>query len=433
MINHTTRRKYSLPLKLNELIHSEEFKVTHRCSETDFIRERLLTFPRIILMLLGLPQKSYASELRTTFETLDGTNINTPTNVAFSKARKKIKQSAFIGLNDYLFDISQLQIEKHRVTYKRYILIGIDGSTLQLPDTKELREHFDPKRLPTDIPQARISECFDVGSDLRIDAIIAPIATSEREMLVQHLKKLPPNALVVMDRGYAAHWVFQLLLEMDMKFCIRTSVTFNASVKNFLNSEKKDAVIKIPATVISKAPLKEAGITPKSVYVRAVRIELSSGETEVLITNLDANEVTAEELKEVYWQRWGSETAYKTEKQNYAVENFSGKTKESIYQDYHANIFVMNLTAIIALPAHEVIEEVTMSRKKQYTLNWRNAARLMREKAVALLGVAQKAADTLRDIFRNFGEDLNIVRPGRQFRRFKKRSTRKYHMTLKSL
>ena len=93
----------------------------------------------------------------------------------------------------------------------------------------------------------------------------------------------------------------------------------------------------------------------------------------------------------------------------------------------------MNLTAIIVLPAHEAIEEVTMFRKRQYTLNWRNVARLMREKAVALLGLAQKAADTLRDIFLNFGEDLNIVRPGRQFRRFKKRSTRKYHMTLKSL
>ena len=93
----------------------------------------------------------------------------------------------------------------------------------------------------------------------------------------------------------------------------------------------------------------------------------------------------------------------------------------------------MNLTAIIVLPAHEAIEEVTMFRKRQYTLNWRNVARLMREKAVALLGLAQKAADTLRDIFLNFGEDLNIVRPGRQFRRFEKWSTRKYHMTLKSL
>ena len=120
---------------------------------------------------------------------------------------------------------------------------------------------------------------------------------------------------------------FQLLLEMNMKFCIRTSVTFNASVKIILNSGKKDAVIKTPATILSKAPLKDEGFTPKSVYVRAVRIELSSGVTEVLITNLDANEVTAEELKEVYWQRWGSETAYKTEKQNFAVEFSSGKKK----------------------------------------------------------------------------------------------------------
>jgi len=386
-----------------------------------------------MLLLLGLPQKSYAAELRTCFEILDGTDINSPTKSAFSKARSKIKHSAFISLNDSLMSISSCKINKHRKRFKGYVIVGIDGSYTQLPEEKVLREHFDPNRVENDIPLARISECFDVGSDLRLDAIIAPTATSERAMLVDHLKKMPPDALIVLDRGYAAHWIFQLLIEMNIKFCIRTPVGFNQSVKNFLTSGEPDVTITIPATSISYQQLEQRDFTPKSVDVRAVRIELDSGETEILITNIEDDEMSPVELKEVYWMRWGSETAYKREKLNYCVENFTGKTVESVYQDYYANIVMMNLTAVIALPAHEIIEKETSTRKRDYSLNWMNAARVMRDNAITLLGIAKKAGDALCSIFRNLGEDLNMVRPNRQFDRTKKTSRRKFNMNRKML
>jgi hypothetical protein len=431
--HHTDRTENSLPLELHKLIHSDKFKASHRRSNEDFTRNRTLPFSRTMLLLLGLPQKSYAAELRTCFKTLDGTDVNSPTKAAFSKARSKIKHSAFISLNDSLLSTSSGKINKYRKRFKGYIIIGIDGSYTQLPDEKILREYFDPNRVENDIPLARISECFDIGSDLRLDAIIAPTATSERIMLVDHLKKLPPNALIVLDRGYAAHWVFQLLIEMNIKFCIRTSVGFNQSVKDFLSSEEQDATITVPATSISNQQLEHNNLTPEPVDVRAVRIELNSGETEVLITNIDEDEMSPMELKEVYWMRWGSETAYKREKLNYCVENFTGKTVESIYQDYYANIVMMNLTAVIALPAHEIIEDETSTRKQRHSLNWMNAARLMRENGIALLGLAKKSGEILCSIFRNLGEDLNSVRPNRQFDRTKKTSRRKFNMNRKML
>ncbi len=433
MKHHTDRTENNLPLELHKLIHSDKFKASHRRSDKDFTRNRTLTFSRTMLLLLGLPQKSYAAELRTCFETLDGTNVNSPTKAAFSKSRSKIKHSAFISLNDFLLSSSNGKINKYRKKFKGYVIIGIDGSYTQLPDEKILREHFDPNRLENDIPLARISECFDVGSDLRLDSIIAPTATSERAMLIDHLKKMPSNALIVMDRGYAAHWVFLLLIEMNIKFCIRTSVGFNQSVKNFLSSGELDSTINIPVTSISNQQLEQSHFTPKPVDVRAVRIELNSGETEVLITNIVADEMSAMELKEVYWMRWGSETAYKREKLNYCVENFTGKTVESIYQDYYANIVMMNLTAVIALPAHKIIKEETSKRTRDYSLNWMNAARLMRENAIALLGLAKKTGEVLCSIFRNLGEDLNIVRQNRLFDRTKKTSRRKFNMNRKMI
>lgn len=429
----TTRAENNLPSQLHALIHSDELKQAHRRSDEDFTRNRALTFSRTVLTLLALPQKSYSAELRTVFETLDGTDEKAPTRSALTRARSKVKHSVFIVLNKSLLGMSAEQISNHRITFKKYTLVGIDGSTLQLPEDEELRKKFDPNRPANDIPQARISECFDIGTDLRLDAIIAPTSTSERDMLVRHLKSLPENVLLVMDRGYAAHWVFQLLVDMNIKFCIRTSTGFNKSIRSFLDSGEKEAATTIYPTDVSEEQLGAQSLAPRPVEVRAVRVELDTGETEILITNLDADDVPHGEMKELYWMRWGSETAYKREKLNYAVENFSGLTAESVYQDYYANIFMMNLTAIIALPAHSIIEEETKTCTRRYSLNWMNAARLMREKGVALLGLADKAAAVFRQIFRNLGDDLTIVRPGRSFERKVKSPGRKFCMNHKML
>ena len=125
------RVKNNLPLELHKLLHSHEFKASHRCSDKDFTRTRALPFSRTMLLLLSLPQKSYSAELRSCFQVLDGTTANYPTSAAFSKARRKIKHSAFTSLNDFLMSLSCKKINQYRKKFKGYTIIGIDGSYLQ--------------------------------------------------------------------------------------------------------------------------------------------------------------------------------------------------------------------------------------------------------------------------------------------------------------
>jgi hypothetical protein len=68
------------------------------------------------------------------------------------------------------------------------------------------------------------------------------------------------------------------------------------------------------------------------ITVRFVRIRLSTGETEVLVTSLptqggiNSEQYTTQMLKELYNLRWGIETLFGVLKERLKLDNFTGKT-----------------------------------------------------------------------------------------------------------
>ena len=70
--------------------------------------------------------------------------------------------------------------------------------------------------------------------------------------------------------------------------------------------------------------------------MRLVRVLLSSGEVEVLLTTLcDAQAYPAREFKPVYGARWGEETFFDRFKNIFEVERFSGTTVAAVEQDIY--------------------------------------------------------------------------------------------------
>jgi len=87
---------------------------------------------------------------------------------------------------------------------------------------------------------------------------------------------------------------------------------------------------------------------PEQIHVRFVRIQLSTGEYELLVTNLMDNEIyPTEEFKEIYHLRWGTEGFYKILKSRLNLENFTGKTAESVYQDFYAAVYLSGLETLL--------------------------------------------------------------------------------------
>ena len=78
--------------------------------------------------------------------------------------------------------------------------------------------------------------------------------------------------------------------------------------------------------------------------VRFVRVRLSTGEWEVLVTSLrDEVAYPTAGFLELYHWRWGVETFYGVLKTRLDLENFSGLGAEAVRQDFHATVYLTGL------------------------------------------------------------------------------------------
>ena len=92
-------------------------------------------------------------------------------------------------------------------TYKGYRISAIDGSTIELQNTKELRKAFGyAENGKEEIARAKISEIYDMENNIIIDAIIDKYDTQEQELAIRYIEKLKElglhNDLILFDRGY---------------------------------------------------------------------------------------------------------------------------------------------------------------------------------------------------------------------------------------
>ena len=101
--------------------------------------------------------------------------------------------------------------------------------------------------------------------------------------------------------------------------------------------------------------------------IRVLKIRLSSGETETLLTNLNQKQLPIRNAGELYFKRWGIETAYDTLKSKLQLENFSGKTVVSVYQDFYATVYLAGLAAACAEDADELISARDEKKQLKYS------------------------------------------------------------------
>ena len=154
---------------------------------------------------------------------------------AFSEARQKVSPEAFIILQEEM--VKKVYTATDLNTYKGYRLSAIDGSTIELQNTKELREAFGyAENGKGEIARAKISEIYDMENNIIIDAIIDKYDTQERELAIRHIEKLKELGLhndpILFDRGYPSKEFIATLIENNIKFLMRVSKSFIKEVNN---------------------------------------------------------------------------------------------------------------------------------------------------------------------------------------------------------
>lgn len=101
-----------------------------------------------------------------------------------------------------------------------------------------------------------------------------------------------------------------------------------------------------------------------SITYRLVKVVLSTGETEILMTNLD-NTFTISDLSEIYRLRWGIETCFGGIKNHQMLGTFSGYSQVAVKQDIWCNLIFYNLQTISSLEAEAKVKAIFEKRKNK--------------------------------------------------------------------
>ena len=422
---------------IQKIIFSQDFLERNRCQKSDFSRNRKLPLSTLILYFCNLIKNSYQPELNKFWKILSGSVVaqNAISKAALCKARKKLKSEAFVELNTKA--VQYFNDHANPLTWHGFSLKAVDGSTVKLPNFPEIVEHFGVwnPRQGGPLPMARISQLFDPLNGITHHALIAPKSTGERELAARHFEHLNERDLVLLDRGYPAFWLFKLILFYKANFCSRISCKKWKIIRRFMKSGRSEQVITLSLPATSIAACKKLQLNTRSIRLRLVRVELESGESEVLVTSLiDAEKYPHQLFAELYHDRWPIEEDYKVMKCRIEIENFSGKSPLSVYQDFHAAVFSKNITAMLVASTREKVASATASRILVYKSNFTQALSTMRDTIVVLLQGSRKTIfKIISDLLETIAKAVEPVRPGRKFPRNHKRAQRKCCLNYKPI
>jgi Transposase DDE domain len=348
------------------MIRSEHFKAHTRVNEKDFTRNRKAGFQEIILIILNKISKTMQLELdgfKTKFFT-DEKKETTYTKQSFSEARQKLSPQAFTMLNDEC--IRDFYQDGNYKTYNGWRLLAIDGSVQEVPNNKETREVYGYVTNGEEefkVARARSTWLHDLENDITITSKLGRYDDSERKMAKENIEKMlslgisGTRDLILFDRGFPSADMIQFLIDKGIKFMMRVSTGFYKEVVNTLT---KDEIVHIEMTKQRCRELKKKGLSFQEgsvITIRVIKVELPSGEIEILITNLTQEELPYEESSALYFRRWGLEGRFNDLKHKFEIENFSGEKKISIGQDFYATMLLSNIASLIKQDAESELDD----------------------------------------------------------------------------
>lgn len=356
--------------KSREMLHSVELRENHRKATKYFSRSRILTFPVVLTILI---QKSAKSMQIVVNELLEKLKAPLVSSSAFTQARSHLSHEAFIELNqEAIVKVCYGDGEYER--YKGYRLIGVDGSKIYLPREKEIIKEFGgtaANQYSDDIcPYALGSVLYDVLNHVAIDSKLAPADAYEVDLAIEHLAHTTEADLLLFDRNYPSYHFLSTLSKANRAFVIRCSKGSFSAVRRMFEGKGADSQIvtlSVPSHQRKEIDKQEL---PQEITVRLVRVMLDTGEMEVLISSLqDEIQHPTADFKELYFFRWGSETYYDLLKNRLQIEHFTGKTVESVRQDFYAAIYISGLETLLIDKAQSILRERSLENKFPLQVN----------------------------------------------------------------
>ena len=305
---------------------------------------------------------------------------------------------------------------------------------MRLPNEREIGDHFgwvecENNKGPCGrYAQGRLSVLTDVLNHIAVECLLVKWHQNERSLALQHLQAMDASDLALLDRGYASYELFAEFIRAGRFFVCRCALNGFAAANALFEADEAGRSITVTLTPPNGTRIanSQKGL-PNKLTVRFVTVRLNSGELEVLATNLlDEIKYPTQVFGEVYGHRWGIETYYGLLKGRLDLENFSGRTVESVFQDVHATIFLSNLETVLTCSSNEKLKADSVGHRHVKTVNHAVSFHAIKSRIVDLLLGQRPIEEVLPEIQKLFLRNPGARRK-RDVPRRKRSAWRSYH------
>jgi hypothetical protein len=334
-------------------------------------------------------QKGRASRRRRKHDPRGG-DPNLVSEEAFVQARKQMPPGFWVALIMLLGDCFQRE-HGELVRWKKYRLLALDGTTINLPGRKALAAHFGTSKNQrgSKTPQARMVMLQFPLTRLPWRYTLAPRTQGETTLAGPLLDQLRCDDLVLMDRGFFAYGLFWRIQQRQAFFAIR----LNASVKlkHVRNLAYKDRLVCWTPTDHSR----KWKVFPKSIELRVIDYQIKGFRPSAIVTNVtDPQAISRREWVRLttdsepgrhldtglYHRRWEIETTFfelKVEQE--MEEKLRGRTAECIEYEIAGHVTLYLLTRWL------MVEAAAQSGKDPLRLSFLEATRELNDLRPAFL------------------------------------------------
>ena len=399
---------------LKQKLEDDHIRIKYRKDSKAFTRSRKLDFKTTVKLTLSKSKGSLGFEVDNFFNQIEQKAMKVSTS-AYVQARDKINPELYKELSE---DIPKLfyssPYSQYQKRYKGYRLLSIDGSLIELPPDKSLKEKYGFTRNQTSeiLVKGRLSSVYDVLNKLQLHSVLRPLEHSEQHLLKEeHFPLFETTDLLLLDRAYPGFELLHQLHQKGIHFVMRAKVSFNKEVRAFYKSDLTSCIINFSANKHLKGYQNQSPIP-----IRMEKIILNTGECEILITSLlDTKAHTKSDLNYLYNLRWQEEEFFKALKSLLKLETFSGLKSDTILQDFYIALFLYNLYALINIDLQKDLEVYNTkgSRKYDYQLNRNLAFGVLKKRVIDLFQSQKDTALIYEELKKLFFSHKIPIRKGR--------------------
>jgi hypothetical protein len=217
-------------------------------------------------------------------------------------------------------------------------LVGIDGSTFELPDEPEVEQAFGRPgghQGRTGYPQARCVVLAECATHAILGANIGQYRSGEWALCKPLLASLKPGMLCLADRGLNGFEHWEQAGATGAQLLWRCAATRNLPVE--LALEDGSYLSAIRPTGVSVAAAKARAITVRVIDYTLPKLPDAQPRYRLITTLLDAQAAPAIELAELYHRRWEMEAIY-DELKTHLLESrrvLRSRTAELVRQEFY--------------------------------------------------------------------------------------------------